>query len=75
MYYCVSIFQQSGSSLNSNVANIIVSGVMIVATIIAALVMDRAGRRKLLNLSSIGVLGAFFYIADNMGHEDLAKKI
>ena len=81
MFYCVSIFQQSGSSLNSNVANIIVSGVMIAATIIAALVMDRAGRRILLNLSSsimvisIGVLGAFFYIADNMGDEDLAKKI
>ena len=48
---------------------------MIVATIIGALVMDRASRRILLNLSSIGVLGAVVYIADKMGDEDLAKKI
>jgi len=81
MFYCVSIFQQSGSSLNSNVANIIIGAVQIVATIFAALVMDKAGRRMLLNFSSslmvlsIGVLGAFFYIADNLGDEDLAKKI
>jgi len=81
MFYCVSIFEQSGSSMNSNVANIIIGAVQIVATIIAALVMDKAGRRMLLNLSSslmvisIGVLGAFFYIADNLGDEDLAKKI
>ena len=81
MFYCVSIFQQSGSSMNSNVENIIIGGVQIVATIFAALVMDKAGRRLLLNFSSslmvisIGALGAFFYIADNLGDEDLAKKI
>ena len=81
MFYCVSIFEQSGSSMNSNVENIIIGGVQIVATVLAAVVMDKAGRRILLNLSSslmvisIGVLGAFFYIADNLGDQDLAKKI
>jgi len=81
MFYCVSIFEQTGSSMNSNVENIIVGGVQIFATILAALLMDKAGRRLLLNLSSsimvisIGALGAFFYIADDLDNEQLAKKI
>jgi len=81
MFYCVSIFEQSGSSMNSNVENIIVGGVQIVATVLAAVVMDKAGRRMLLNLSSsimvisIGILGVFFYIADNLGNTALATKI
>jgi len=81
MFYCVTIFQDSGSSLDPNVANIIVGGVMIVATVIAALVMDKAGRRLLLNISaavmvvSIGALGAYFYIADTLGDTALATRI
>jgi sugar porter (SP) family MFS transporter len=81
MFYCVSIFEQSGSSLNSNTENIIVGAVQIVATIFAALVMDKAGRRILLNLSSsvmvisIGVLGMFFFIANNPDDKTLAEKI
>merc|ERR1711872_761287 len=81
MFYCVSIFEQAGSSMNSTVENIIVGGVQIFATILAALLMDKAGRRLLLNLSSsimvisIGALGAFFYIADDLDNEHLAKKI
>merc|ERR1719187_337569 len=44
MFYCGNIFEQSGSSLNSNTENIIVGAVQIVATVFAALVMDKAGR-------------------------------
>jgi len=68
MFYAVSIFEDSGSKMNSNVENIIVNVVQIVATVISAAVMDKAGRRLLLNLSSlfmvisIGILGVFFYI-------------
>jgi len=81
MFYCVSIFQQSGSSLNDNTENIIVGAVQIVATVFAALVMDKAGRRILLNLSSsvmvlsISVLGLFFYIANNPDDKKLAEQI
>jgi len=81
MFYCVGIFQASGSTLNPNVANIIIGLVQVVATILAAAVMDRAGRRLLLLLSSsimvisIGVLGVFFYIADNLHDDKTAEKI
>jgi len=74
MFYCVDIFQDAGSSLNPTVANIIIGAVQIVATLLAALVMDRAGRRLLLNTSallmviSIGLLGFYFYAADHMKH-------
>ena len=44
--------QDAGSQMNPNVANIIVGGVQIVATALAAAVMDKAGRRLLLLLSS-----------------------
>jgi len=69
MFYCVQIFQAAGSSLNPNVANIIVGGVQIFATVLAAVFMDLAGRRVLLLLSSffmvisISVLGLYFYIS------------
>merc|ERR1712062_25471 len=52
----------------------IIGAVQIVATLLAALVMDRAGRRLLLNTSallmviSIGLLGFYFYAADHMKH-------
>jgi len=81
MFYCVDIFKDSGSSLNPNVANVIIGFVQIVATLIAALVMDKAGRRLLLNLSaavmviSISALGLYFYIADNLGDSKTAEKI
>ena len=81
MFYSGKIFEQAGSSLNDNVENIIVGAVQIVATIIAALVMDKAGRRILLNLSSsimvlsISVLGVYFYIASIPENKKLAESL
>ena len=81
MFYCVNIFKQSGSSINTSMANIIVSSVMILGSVFAALVMDKAGRRTLLILSSsmmtisISGLGVFFFIEDNLGDRDLGDKL
>lgn len=81
MFYCISIFESSGSNLDSNLENIIVGLVQIIATIAAALAMDKAGRRILLNFSSfvmvisMAALGAYFYIASQANEEELVKKI
>ena len=68
MFYAVAIFEDTGSSMNSNVENIIIGLVQVVSTVIAALVMDKLGRRILLLLSaglmviSISLLGLYFFI-------------
>jgi len=79
MFYAVGIFEAAGSSLNSNVENIIIAVVQVVSTIAGALVMDKLGRRLLLLLSagfmmiSISLLGMYFYFAshgfDKLAHE------
>ena len=80
MFYCVNIFKQSDSSINTTMANSIVGSVMILS-VFAALVMDKAGRRTLLILSSsmmtisISGLGVFFFIEDNLGDRDLGDKL
>merc|ERR1719400_1465342 len=81
MFYAVAIFEDTGSSMNSNVENIIIGLVQVVSTVIAALVMDKLGRRILLLLSaglmviSISLLGLYFFINENLGDKTLASKI
>ncbi|XP_063608383.1 facilitated trehalose transporter Tret1-like [Penaeus indicus] len=65
------IFQESGTDLSDDVSSIIVGVVQILATVVASVLMDRAGRKFLL-LSSSGAmtvalvgLGVFFYLKDN----------
>jgi Sugar (and other) transporter len=71
----VSIFEASGSSVQSNVAAIILGVVNIVATINANLCIDRVGRKVLLYISdagmiaSLSVFGAYFYMKDKMEME------
>jgi len=72
MFYCVDIFKAAHSGLDPTTANIIIGAVQIVATLLAAVVMDKAGRRLLLNLSaffmvfSISLLGFYFYASVHM---------
>jgi len=66
----VSIFEASGSTIQPNVAAIILGVVNIVATIGANLCIDRVGRKVLLYISNTGmiisltVFGAYFYMKD-----------
>ena len=81
IFYVVDIFDAAGSSIPPNVESIIVALVQVAATILGALVMDKLGRRMLLNISSsimvisISALGAYFYIKENLGDTDLATRL
>ncbi len=54
MFYSVNIFRLAGSSIDSNLATIILGVVNIGATIFSNVVIDRLGRKILLYLSSSG---------------------
>jgi SP family facilitated glucose transporter-like MFS transporter 8 len=68
IFYSVDIFNAAGSTLDPNVAAIIVGVVQVVVTYIASAVVDRAGRRVLLLLSAsimglcLAILGLYFYL-------------
>lgn len=61
------IFKSAGSSLSSETSSIIIGVVQVVATLIASILMDKAGRKMLLIISSsvmtisAGALGYYFY--------------
>ena len=48
LFYTVQIFQSAAPSIDANVASVIVGVVQVAATMVAAVLMDRAGRRLLL---------------------------
>lgn len=79
IFFSVSIFEAAQTPLNSFVESIIVASTMVVATVIAALIIDRLGRRILLNVSAllmlitIYLLGLYFWIQKT--HPDIAAKI
>ena len=66
IFYTVTIFEAAGSTLDPNVATIIVGVVQIFFTLVAGLIVDRAGRRILLLTSGgvmcicLAVLGFYF---------------
>ncbi|XP_011693005.1 PREDICTED: facilitated trehalose transporter Tret1-like [Wasmannia auropunctata] len=68
IFYTVTIFQASGSSMSPEVASIIVAIVQMITTGVAALIVDRAGRKPLLIFSSsvmlvsLVALGSYFNI-------------
>ncbi|KAL1449888.1 hypothetical protein WDU94_002360 [Cyamophila willieti] len=68
VFYTVKIFKDAGSSLDANLATIIVGTIMMVTTWIATLIVDRLGRRILLLISSLVMclstltLGYYFYL-------------
>jgi SP family facilitated glucose transporter-like MFS transporter 8 len=66
IFYSVDIFDAAGSTLDPNIAAIIVGIVQVVVTYAASLMVDRAGRRVLLLLSAsimglcLAILGLYF---------------
>jgi len=68
IFYTVDIFEMSGSTIDSNLATIIVGGVNFASSIGATILIDRLGRKVLLLLSEsfmlfcLLVLGTFFYM-------------
>jgi SP family facilitated glucose transporter-like MFS transporter 8 len=74
IFYSVDIFDAAGSTLNPNVAAIIVAVVQVVVTYTASAIVDRAGRRLLLLLSAsvmglcLAILGLYFHLK-NKGND------
>uniref|UniRef100_W5M2R0 Solute carrier family 2, facilitated glucose transporter member 8 n=1 Tax=Lepisosteus oculatus TaxID=7918 RepID=W5M2R0_LEPOC len=68
MFYAETIFEEANFQKASSVATVIVAAIQVVFTALAALIMDRAGRKVLLVLSglamavSTAVFGAYFKI-------------
>jgi sugar porter (SP) family MFS transporter len=67
-FYTVDIFQSAGVTLDSYYSTIILGVVQMVASLIAALLVDKSGRRFFLITSeiamviSLGAFGIFFYV-------------
>ena len=70
IFYTVMIFKASGSSMAPDVASIVVALVQLVMSGVAALIVDRAGRKPLLMIStgvmsaSLIALGYYFKLQD-----------
>lgn len=72
IFYTVDIFKMSGSSVDENLSTIIVGLVNFISTFIATVLIDLAGRKVLLYISSVimtitlTILGTFFYVRDTL---------
>ncbi|KAM3967790.1 facilitated trehalose transporter Tret1 isoform 1-T1 [Aphomia sociella] len=72
IFYTVSIFKMSGSAVDENLSTIIVGIVNFASTFVATALIDRAGRKILLYISSVTmtvtlvILGTFFYVQNDM---------
>ncbi|XP_049877878.1 facilitated trehalose transporter Tret1-like [Pectinophora gossypiella] len=77
IFYTVDIFKMSGSAVDENLSTIIVGVVNFVSTFLATVLIDLAGRKVLLYISSVVmtvtliILGTFFYVRDNL-HLDVS---
>ena len=71
IFFSVSIFKAAHTSLNSFIETIIVAIAMCVATLIASLIIDKLGRKMLLNISSFfmaisaAAMGVYFYFQNH----------
>ncbi|XP_014280121.1 facilitated trehalose transporter Tret1 [Halyomorpha halys] len=71
IFYAGNIFKDAGSSMDPAIAAIMIPLAMTFATIVSALLIDRLGRKILLQMSAaamiicLGVLGYFFYMKEN----------
>lgn len=72
IFYTVDIFKMSGSAVDEHLSTIIVGLVNFISTFIATALIDRAGRKILLYISSVTmtitlvILGSFFFVRDNL---------
>lgn len=53
--FTATIFKESGSTLSPNISSIIVGGLQIVGAIICTMLVEKAGRKSLLAISSFGI--------------------
>ncbi|CAB3239916.1 unnamed protein product [Arctia plantaginis] len=71
IFYTVKIFKLSGSSVDENLSTIIVGFVNFASTFVATALIDLAGRKVLLIISSVimtimlTILGSYFYVKYN----------
>lgn len=76
IFYTVMIFQASGSSMAPEVASIVVALVQLVMSGVAALIVDRAGRKPLLMISSSVMSGSLialgYYFKQKDGGNDVS---
>ncbi|XP_011303782.1 facilitated trehalose transporter Tret1-like [Fopius arisanus] len=72
--YTATIFKMAGSSLQPNIATVLVGGTQVLGSWLSTLMMERAGRRPLIMISSAGmaichcILGAFLCV-QSWGHD------
>merc|ERR1711874_210702 len=70
VFYCATIFQTAGSTIDPNVASIIVGVVLLISCFVALGVVSQLGRKVILVLSIFGMsvcqmsLGACFYLKE-----------
>lgn len=75
IFFTVDIFRQSGSSIDGNLATIMVGLVQLASNILSLFVVDRAGRKPLLIISGVimclstASMGSAFYLAE-MGNNN-----
>lgn len=69
--YSSIIFMESGSTLSPNMSSIVIGFIQLVASYVATILIDRAGRKKLLVSSGIGLflasgsMSAFIFIKNS----------
>ncbi|XP_071442931.1 facilitated trehalose transporter Tret1 isoform X2 [Hetaerina americana] len=79
IFYTVSIFREAGTSLDENLCTIVVGVVNFMSTFVATALIDRLGRKVLLNVSggamivSLLALGAFFYAKSMVDFPSMAE--
>lgn len=77
IFYTTKIFKEAGSTLDESICTTIVGVVNFVSTFIAAVLIDRLGRKILLYISSVSmlislaVLGAYFYLKEETDQDVL----
>lgn len=77
MYFLFSYTQDAGSTVDENISTIIVGIVNFLSTFIAAVVIDKLGRKMLLYISGVSMvitlisLGSYFYV--NTGDTDVSN--
>ena len=68
MSYTVEIFEEAGAGLDPNYSAMLLGGIQVVATIPAAFIVDKSGRRRLLMISEIFMclsllaMGTYFFL-------------
>ncbi|CAH1790249.1 unnamed protein product [Owenia fusiformis] len=72
MFYTVTIFESAGFK-NGNQSTVIIGAVQVIGTLFSSLIIDRAGRRTLLQIGGLGmtiacfIFGGFYHVKSEAG--------